>query len=306
MNAILLAIAAAIFWGFGNVFQKQGMTTSFPKISLSNLMRQIPTIVKTLATNWLWMIGLVLMLTGAGLYFVALGIGDITVVQPILCLVVVVSAVVGVVWLKEKVSRIEWIGIALVLLGVVAVSIAGGGKTGNLPTGSAQLVFFIVVIVLTGLTFLLRKVGASLEFSLAVAAGLVFGLANISAKLLTDRMMVEAGAPAAGESFNYFRAVVLQAIFTDYPIYLVIVTNVAGNAFYQTAFANGRASIVAAIVTIMGNTVPIIAAITIFGEQVKLLHAVGIAVVLVGAAVLALGSRNKSSGDSNGTVSVSS
>jgi len=283
--AVLLALVVAVLWGFGNVFQKHGMSTSFPKISLKNVLRQIFPIVKTLFTNWLWLVGTVMMATGAGLYFVALGYGDVTIVQPILCLTVAVSAVVGVVWLKERVSRIEWAGIVLVLAGVILVSVAGGGKTAVLPEGFGLAVFFAAIASLAAAAFLLSRIGISIEFSLAVSAGLVFGLANVAAKLMSMRFEAEIGSP------NLFQMAAVVSILTDYPIVLVAVTNILGSIFYQTAFANGRASIVAAICTIVGNTVPIVAAITIFGEKVRPMHGAGIVIVLLGAFVLAVGNR---------------
>lgn len=281
--AVILALVVAILWGFGNVFQKHGMSTSFPKISLKNVVRQIGLVVKTLFTNWLWLLGTLMMLGGGGVYLVALGYGDVTVVQPILCLTVAVSAIVGVVWLKEKVSVIEWAGILMVLAGVILVSIAGGGKTAVLPGGSHLLIFFVAFSLAAAAAFLLGRVGISIEFSLALSAGLVFGLGNVAAKL----MMMRFGVGSA----DLFQLAAVQSILTDYPIILVIAANIVGSIFYQTAFANGRASIVASICTIVGNTVPIIAAITIFGEQVKFLHGLGIIIVLVGAFVLAIGNR---------------
>ncbi len=284
--SILLAFVTAVLWGFGNVFQKQGMTTSFPKISLKKVFGQIPTILRTLLTNWLWMLGTLMMGIGAALYVVALGIGgEVTVVQPILCLTVVVSALVGVVWLGEKVSVLEWIGIATVFAGVVMVSVVKGESASSLPPVLHSVIFIGVVMALAGAAFLMGRIGISNEFSLALSAGLTFGLANVSVALL---MLQLNGFDQAVPVFPD-RVVGMLA---SYPLYGVIVFNIVGSIFYQTAFANGRASIVASVCTIIGNTVPIVAAIVILGETVRTLHGVGIAVVLLGAVLLAVGNRN--------------
>lgn len=285
---IIFAFATAVLWGFGNVFQKQGMTTSFPKISLRSVFGQILTIINTLLSNWLWMLGTLMMLCGAGLYVAALGIGgEVTVVQPILCLTVVVSALVGVIWLKEKVSVLEWIGIATVFAGVVMVSIVKGGGESRLPVAFHAVVFFAVVIGLAGAAFTMGRIGISNEFSLALSAGLTFGLANVSVALVTLQMN------ALPEGIPVFPDMAVR-LLTGIPLYGVIVFNIIGSVFYQTAFANGRASIVASVCTIIGNTVPIVAAIAILGEKVRPLHGAGILVVLLGAVVLAVGNRNSS------------
>lgn len=286
--SILLAFVTAVLWGFGNVFQKQGMSASFPKISLKSVFGQIPTIVRTLLTNWLWMLGTLMMFTGAILYVVALGIGgELTVVQPILCLAVVVSALVGVVWLKEKVSALEWVGIATVFAGVVMVSVVKGGGGTQAPGTLAAVVFYVVVAALAAAAFGLGRVGISNEFSLAVSAGLTFGLANVSVALLMLALnSFDKSVPLYPDR--------IVGMVSAFPLYGVIAFNILGSIFYQTAFANGRASIVASVCTIVGNMVPIVAAMIILGEKVRLLHGIGIVVVLLGAVVLAIGNRNSS------------
>lgn len=285
--SILLAFLTAVLWGFGNVFQKQGMTTSFPKISIGRVFSQIPTILKTLFTNWLWMLGLVMMGVGALLYVIALGIGGrVTVVQPILCLTVVVSALVGVIWLKEKVSTLEWVGIATVFAGVVMVSVVGAEGGSRMPPTFTAVIFMAVVIGLAGAAFGLGKIGISNEFSLALSAGLTFGLANVSVALL----MLQLNAFDSAVPVFPDRVI---GLMTGYPLYGVIAFNILGSIFYQTAFANGRASIVASVCTIIGNTVPIVAALVILDEKVRPLHGAGIIIVLAGAFVLAAGNRRQ-------------
>ncbi|HOD08702.1 MAG TPA: hypothetical protein PKG98_11510 [Myxococcota bacterium] len=285
--SVVLSFVTAVLWGFGNVFQKQGMTTSFPKITLKKFFSQIPTILKTLFTNWLWLIGTSMMAAGAILYVIALGLGgDVSVVQPILCLAVVVSALVGVIWLKEKVNGLEWFGIFTVFVGVVMVSVVKSSGGSAMPAVMPTVIFFSTVALLAGAAFLLGRVGISQEFSLAVSAGLAFGLANLSvATLMILFNSFEAGTPLF--------PVRVIGILTAFPLYGIIVFNLLGSAFYQTAFANGRASIVASVCTIIGNTVPIIGAVLILGEKISVFHAVGIIVVLAGAIVLAIGNRNQ-------------
>jgi len=283
MNAVLLAIAASIFWGIGNVMQKQGMATSFPKISIRDVLRQFGLIVKTLLSNWLWLVGLVCMLMGMALFATALGKGDITLVQPIVCLTGVVAAIGGVVFLKEKVSRIEWIGIAAILLGVVLVGVAGHGETSTMPSGLSVLALNAMTVLLVIGALALKRLGATLEFGLAVAAGVSFGLANVMGKLLTQRVILEVGDP-----FSLTRLAVWGSLAIDYPLYIVIACNLVGATLQQTAFANGRASVVTPILTIIANILPIVAALAFFSEQIEALHAIGIAVVVVGTVLLGI------------------
>jgi drug/metabolite transporter (DMT)-like permease len=225
----------------------------------------------------------VIAIGGAANYASALGKADITIVQPIISLTGVIAAVTGVVFLKEKVRPIEWAGISLIIAGVVVVSLAEGGQSAQSPTNFGLFVFTLVSVVLIGCSFLIKRIGASLEFSLALAAGLNYGLANLMGKLLTQRAIIEVGAP-----FSLGRGDVWISLLTDYPAWIILATNILGGALLQTAFANGRASVVSPIVTIISNLLPIVGALAIFGEQVRLLHAIGIFIVLVGTSFLAL------------------
>lgn len=283
MNPIVLAVMASCFWGVGTVLQKHGMANSFPQISLANLLRQIGPVLKTLVTNWVWVLGLIIMAFGMASYATALGRADLSIVQPIVCLTGVVAAVIGVTFLKEKVRPIEWAGIALILGGVVVVSLKNGGESSHLPTDAALAWFTVLSVALIVGSLLLGRLNLSVEFTTSLGAGLNFGLANLMGKLLTQRAIIDVGAP-----FSLGRGDVWGSALTDYPLYVVIVTNILGGVLFQTAFANGRASVVSPIVTIISTILPIVAALTIFGETVFVTHGIGIAIVIAGTALLAL------------------
>ncbi|HPM76484.1 MAG TPA: EamA family transporter [bacterium] len=283
MNPVLLAIFASCFWGLGNVLQKHGMVTSFPKITVSQALHQIGPVLKALFTNIIWLIGLASMIGGMVSYATALGAGDITVVQPIVCLTGVWAMLIGMMFLKERFSAIEWFSMALIIAGVIFVGLVGGEKSAKIPGDAAILLFMGITVALVLASLLLKRVGIRTEFTLSIAGGFTFGLANLMGKLLTQRAILEVGEP-----FSLGRIEVWGSLLTDYPVLVVIVCNFFGAVFQQTAFANGRAGLVATIVTIVSTIIPIVAALTIFGETVTIFHAIGIALVIVGTGLLAL------------------
>jgi drug/metabolite transporter (DMT)-like permease len=283
MSPIVLAVMASVFWGVGTVLMKHGMSTSFPKISLANFFRQIGSVLKTLATNWLWVLGLLVSIGGMVSYATALGAADLSIVQPIICLTGVVAAIIGVTILKEKVRPIEWFAIGLICLGVIIVSLRAGEPSSQIPGNGMLLAFTLVSCALIGASFFLGRLGVSVEMTLSLAAGLNFGLANLMGKLLTQRVILDVGGP-----FSLGRPDVLLSILTDYPVYVILATNIVGGAALQTAFANGRASVVSPVTTIISTILPIIGALSIFGETIYVAHAVGIAVVIAGTGLLAV------------------
>ncbi len=282
MNALMLAVVASLFWGVGTALQKQGMAASFPRISLRGFLGQLPLVARTLLANRAWMLGLAGMLLGMGLFGMALGRGDITVVQPVITLTGVVAAVVGVGFLGERLGRLEWVGIGLTLLGVALVGMGGGSQTAVQPAPLPLTLFTVVVVALALASLLLRRLALSQELTLSLAAGLLYGLVNMLGKLLTQRVM-----DAVGGSFDLDRLEVWGAMLSDWPIWAILVGNLAAGVFFQTAFANGRASVVSPVVVIISNVLPIVGALLLFGERPHPLHFAGIVVVLAGTALLA-------------------
>lgn len=282
MNPILLAVLASLCWGLGTVMQKHGMSKSFPKITLGGFFRQVGPILKTLGTNWIWMTGLVFMIGGMVNFATALSKADLSVVQPIVCLTGVIAALIGVAVLKEKVLPVEWLGIGLILVGVVVVSSVSSGQTAVIPSNRGMFVFTAITTVMIGGSLLLSRAGLSVEFAMSLVAGLNYGLSNLVGKFLTQRVIAETG------SFSLAAGSTYASLATDYPLYIIILVNILGGGAFETAFANGRASVVSPLVTIISTVLPIVAALTILGEAVHLSHAIGIAIVLLGTATLAL------------------
>ncbi|MCL4233578.1 MAG: hypothetical protein KJ042_03560, partial [Deltaproteobacteria bacterium] len=107
MKPILFTIAAGLCWGVGTVLQKHGMATSFPHIALRDAFRRIGEIIRALVANRLWLAGLAIMMTGNACFAMALGSGDLALVQPLTNVTSVVALACGVVFLHERVRREE-------------------------------------------------------------------------------------------------------------------------------------------------------------------------------------------------------
>ena len=282
MSAVMFAVVASLFWGVGQAMQKHGMGDSFPKISLGRFFREIGPVLKGLILHPVWAIGMVAMVGGMVCYAYALSRGDISLVQPMVNLTMVVAALIGVIFLHEKVSPIEWAGISVMLIGVFFIASGGGEATSVHPTTTALIVMSVVFTLLVVAVLLVEKIGLRLriEVTLSLATGLSFGLANIMGKVMTQRVIAQVGV------FSLTDPDCLLAILADFPLYLVILANIFGFIFYQTAFANGRVSLTSPIITIFANTSPVIAAIPAFHEQIGVGRALGILLAVVGTAML--------------------
>jgi drug/metabolite transporter (DMT)-like permease len=283
MNPILLAVIASLCWGVGVVLQKRGVSGAFPQISLRDFFGQIGPVLRTLIANRSWTGGIALMIAGWLVFMTAQGRAGIAAVLPITCLTAAVAALIGVVFLREKVAPVEWAGIGLVFAGVIVVAQAAGGADSAVPGNRALLLFAAATAILTVAALAARRFGFTAEITLAVSAGLIFGLSNMMQKLLTQRVLARVGG-----DFTLARFDVWVAGAADYPIYVVLLGYVLAGVFIQTAFANGRASVVSPVATCCRLCTILLAAVTIFGETIRFAHGLGIACVLVGAALLGM------------------
>ena len=107
---IVLAVVAALFFGVSVAMQKYGLE-SMEKFSIGSMIK-----------NKKWITSLFIGLVGIILYLVALNQADLSVVQPITALTLVIPVIAGVVFFKEKIRRLEWLMLALVVAGIVLVS----------------------------------------------------------------------------------------------------------------------------------------------------------------------------------------
>ncbi len=107
---IILALVAAVFFGISVAMQKYGLK-SMSKFSIGGMVK-----------NKKWIASLLIGVVGILLYLIALNQADLSVVQPITALTLVIPVIAGVIFFKEKIRRTEWLMLALVVIGIVLVS----------------------------------------------------------------------------------------------------------------------------------------------------------------------------------------
>ena len=109
---IVLAIIASVCFGISVALQKYGLK-SLKKFSF-----------KGMATNKRWMLSIVIGIVGILLYLVALNLADLSVVQPLTSLTIIIPVIAGVTFFKEKIGGVKWALLALVIVGVILISMS--------------------------------------------------------------------------------------------------------------------------------------------------------------------------------------
>jgi len=286
---ILLAFLASFLFGTGAVMQKHGMAAKFPKLSWKQLSSQLPLIAKTLIANKIWVGGFFVGLAGGPFMIKALSGGDITVIQPLINLTIVVVVLEGVVLLKESLSSPEWSGIAILLISAVLISLSGSEPTGKIPSISSLWLFTVCIGALAAICLitpvLFRK--TKLEVVFAIAAGCCFGIGNLFLKQATVEVQTKLGA------FNFFSLTTWITGLLSWAALTVIIAELIAFVAYQMAFSHGRVSLVTPLTTVISVVVPVIAGAFVYKEEINFWRLSGIVLAIIGTIMLSTHQESK-------------
>lgn len=257
---LVAAVLAAACYECGYVLQalEARETSSQDALRASLLLR--------LAARGRWLAGTALTLVGAALQVFALAHAPVTLVQPVLALGLVGLLLLAHYVLRERIGPLELAGAAAVIAGVIVVGLASPGRSNEVTSKVALVIFATPIAVLALLPFALRSRGPLWLAAIGAAAG--DALAAIALKLTADAatsgrpelaVLGVAGAGVAG-------ALALTA--------------------EMSALRGLAASRVAPVVVSAQVVVPAVAAMLAFGEPVSAAVVVGVLLTGAGAALL--------------------
>jgi drug/metabolite transporter (DMT)-like permease len=264
---IVLALIAAFFFALGLVLQERAASVQpASAVGAGFLVR--------LVRNPLWLLGAASQTVGFVAQAIALGIGRIVIVQPLLVATIVFSLPIARVVTKRHVHRMEWVGALIVSLGLAALLIVS--KTDEGRDDASFGLWMAVSGVCVGLAVLLfllaRGRSPALRAGLlGTAAGILFGLAAALTKTTVAR----------------FDEGLLEVVW-DWHVYAMIILSLGAVWLQQAALQTG--ALAAAVASTMAfdplSSIPL--GIIVFDEQ---LHetALGISVSLVALAVTLFG-----------------
>ncbi len=249
---------------------------NLPKIGTLSAL----SVVRAFATSSIWLMGWVMTATGWVFYVKAIGLGDLTVVQPLMALGQIPLVIFAVLLLNEKVQLKEHIGIIMAVAGAVIISGDADISSSAVVKWNMPVIFFFSII--TGIIFLFLYASRSTEgISMAIAAGLVFGVAALLTKLLTAMLAIQ-GIPLT-----------FVNVLSHPVLYVVIAANVIGIILLQAALQNGRAAIISPLYLAIANIVGIVSGLTIFNEAISLRRWIAILFLLFGSSFLTRTSNRK-------------
>jgi hypothetical protein len=202
--------------------------------------------VRVVITNRDWFRGFALESTGFTLYVVALALAPLTLVQSLAAggigILAFVSARLG----GRSLPRHEVVGVAVSVVGLVALAVSlaggssegGGGSSLEIELWLAATAAAAVIVVAVG-----RRFGG-LAVSEGIAGGLFFSIGDLSVKVATQG----GGRAAFGIT--------------------VVAGYALGTALLQLGYRHGGALTVAGLATLLTNALPIAAGTVVLGEPV--------------------------------------
>ena len=238
-------LIACVGFGVGTAMQKHGMATALPRISLGTVLRELPRVLRTILKSWIWLLGVGINLAGGLFQVLAIDVGEVSVVQPLVNVNVLIAAAIGVVVLREKVSWPKawapWPMIGGAIL--VTTTARSGPAVEQPPLDHGTLLWLgggcavVVVLLLVLATALPRRLPPELSF--AAAAGLLFGLGATLIKVVSVHLASLGGLSAGLGAWI--------GSLLGYPgLWALVIVTVVGFVLFQVAFSHGRVAIVSA------------------------------------------------------------
>jgi drug/metabolite transporter (DMT)-like permease len=263
---IVLALFASLMFAIGTVLQQKAGLDEPVKTEGSGLLLQM-------ARRPAWMAGIAADVVGFGAQAVALTIGRLAVVQPLLVLGVVFALPLGVRLTHQKIGPLD-VGAAVIVvcsLGVFLFVADPSGGRNDAPLGQWLIAGSACAVVSGALFTSSRTARPALKAALlGTATGVLFGLVAALTKSVGDQ--VENG--------------VLQ-IFTHGHLYALIAAAYVGLTFNQMALNTGRLAPAIATSMAFDPVVSVILGLTLLQEGLD--TTAGGKVVGVMALVVALG-----------------
>ncbi|WP_217248176.1 DMT family transporter [Streptomyces sp. AC602_WCS936] len=214
---LVLAVSAACCLGFGFVLQQNAAQ----RAPLGDFLS--PRLLLDLVRVPRWLAGMGLMVAGMALGAVALGGGELTLVEPLLATNLLFALALSRAQTRRPLGRQGWAGLTLLAGGVTAFIVAGEPRGGSAVT--SPLRHWLLIGVMLGLAVLLTACAGRARLTwgptlLALAAGLVYGVQDALTRI-SGRRFTSGG---------------LAELLTGWQPYAVVVLGITGLILVQSAF----------------------------------------------------------------------
>ena len=228
-----------------------------------------------LLRNPLWLTGWGAQVGAFAFQAVALQLGQLSVVQPLLVTELVMALVLRQVFIHQEIAWAAWGGAAAAVAGLAVFIVAAeprGGHPG--PTAGHWTVAIVACAVVVAVLSVLARGGSPARRAAlrGAAAGIMWALEAAFIKSATD------DAAQGG----------LAGLFTHWPVYAVAVGGAAGVLLEQLALQDGPLRVSQPLLVITDPVVSVALSVWLFGEYF-VLNGAGLAAAAAGFCVMCAG-----------------
>jgi drug/metabolite transporter (DMT)-like permease len=272
---LILAVSAACCLGFGFVLQQNAARQA----PLSDFLS--PRLLLDLVKVPRWLGGIGLMVVGMVLGAIALGQGEVSLVEPLLATNLLFALALSRRQTKQPLGRQGWAGLALLAGGVTAFIVAGEPRGGTAVTDPFR--HWLIIGVMIGLALLLTTYAKRSRLSagpvlLALAAGLLYGVQDALTRVSGQR----------------FSASGLAELLTSWQPYAVLALGITGLVLVQSAFETAPLRMSLPALTAAQPLAGIVCGVGFLGDRLRTdtaaltWEAVGLAAIVAGIVLLGM------------------
>lgn len=246
--AVAIAVAAALSFGTCEALQLREAV----QVDQSKALR--PGLLLHLLRRGMWLLGTATDIVGFILMGIALALGPLVLVYPVVTLQLLWTLMLLTRWYRQPLRTGQWAAVVAVVAGVgLFVGATGqGGTTSGTIDGTGWALFWIAGGGLLGV----------LAASALPAKGLQRALRFAFAAGVADALLATALAAFSGDTGGG-----ISHILTAWPIYTVIAMGITDLLFKQTAYQAGHATITLPIMAVTDPLLAVLIGAVLFDEQ---------------------------------------
>lgn len=265
--AAVLAVLAAFLFALASAIQQHAASSVPDEDALK------AALVVRLVKQPMWLLGIAIDIAGFGVQAVALAVGSLIVVQPLLVTMVLFALPLGARFSGKKMLRSDWKWAICLVAGLAVFLIVGDPTVGLEQAPGRRWIVALVVIYPVVVTLVLaatRRKGAIRAFQLGAAAGILYGTTDALTKTVVRGL--DDG---------------LLDVAMNWELWLLAVT-ISGAAFFQqSAYQAGGLAASVPAVTGLEPVTGIVLGIIVYEERFQAEGILEWSIMLAGAALAA-------------------
>ena len=212
---------------------------------------------------------------------------DVSIVYSFLNLSYVFILVMGHYLLKETLTYMQWVGVAIVILGTLLLLAVVDPASGHATDTTVLLWMTSVALAVVVFLIIAAKVWSSetnYEIFFAICTGICFGSLEIYLKTTTNIVSGELG------EFSIFSLSSVSSFVQSWPFLVMFVFGAIGWFSLQVTYSHGIVSVSVPIIAVTQRIVSIMGGYYVFGEDFSLLRVLGVSTIILGVLLLVLAS----------------